>query len=99
MPSWKKISAPRSTSRISAQRLAYLSEHYARVEHLGMSPKEYLSLRRMNMARHELREADSTATTVTDIAMRYGFWELGRFAVGYRRLFGEAPSATLHRAP
>jgi transcriptional regulator GlxA family with amidase domain len=64
------------------------------LENLGMSPKEYLSLRRMNMARHDLREADPTATTVTNIAMRYGFWELGRFAVGYRRLFGEAPSAT-----
>ena len=69
------------------------------LEHLGMSPKEYLSLRRMKMARHDLREADPAATTVTDIAMRYGFWELGRFAVGYRCLFGEAPSATLHRAP
>ena len=66
-------------------------------EHLGMGPKRYLVLRRMHLARRELREAASEATTVTDIATRFGFWQLGRFAVEYRSLFGESPSATLHR--
>ena len=62
-----------------------------------MSPKRYLLLRRMGLARRALREAAPDATSVTAIGTRYGFWELGRFSVAYRGLFGETPLATLRR--
>jgi AraC-like DNA-binding protein len=65
-------------------------------EHLGMSPMQYLWLRRMNLARRELQRADSSAS-VTATAMNFGFWHLGRFADEYRSLFGETPSATKAR--
>jgi transcriptional regulator GlxA family with amidase domain len=65
-------------------------------EHLGMGPIRYLTLRRMHLVRRALLRADSS-TTVTRIATDHGFWELGRFAVAYRELFGEAPSVTLKR--
>jgi transcriptional regulator GlxA family with amidase domain len=68
-------------------------------EHLGMSPTRYLWLRRMHLARRALRIADPAAMTVTEIATSYGFWELGRFSVVYRSLFGESPSASLRRPP
>jgi len=62
-----------------------------------MSPKQYLILRRMHLARRALRDSAPTGTTVTEIATRHGFWQFGRFAGEYKSLFGEAPSATLHR--
>jgi AraC-like DNA-binding protein len=68
-------------------------------EQLGMSPHRYLWLRRMNLVQHALTNAEQTDKTVTAIANDYGFAELGRFAVSYRRLFGESPSATLRRPP
>jgi AraC-like DNA-binding protein len=66
-------------------------------EHLGMGPVRYLWLRRIHLARRALIGAEPATTTVTEIATRFGFWELGRFAVAYRDLFGESPSASLHR--
>jgi AraC-like DNA-binding protein len=77
-----------------------VSERTLRVccqEHLGVGPVRYLWLRRMHLARRALMRADPGAVTVTEVASDYGFGELGRFSVQYRALFGESPSASLHR--
>jgi AraC-like DNA-binding protein len=66
-------------------------------EHLGMGPVRYLSLRRMHLVRRALLRADPATITVTRLATDHGFWELGRFSVAYRALFGESPSKSLRR--
>jgi AraC-like DNA-binding protein len=65
------------------------------MRYLGVSPHRYLWLRRMNQVKRALMLADPTTTTVTAVASDHGFWELGRFAVAYRKLFNEPPSTTL----
>jgi AraC-like DNA-binding protein len=68
-------------------------------EFLGMSPIRYLRLRRLARVRAALSHADPATATVSDIARRHGFLQLGRFATQYRAAFGEVPSDTLQRAP
>lgn len=67
-------------------------------EFLGLSPTRYILLRRLNMARSALRRADPANASVAEIARSFQFSELGRFAVTYRRMFGEMPSITLRKA-
>ncbi len=68
-------------------------------EQIGMGPMRFLLLRRMHLVRRALRQADPATETVTSIATRFGFWELGRFAGSYRSMFAEPPSATLRLPP
>jgi AraC-like DNA-binding protein len=69
------------------------------IKHLGVGPVRYLWLRRMHLARRALILTAWKPGGVTEIATAAGFWELGRFAVEYRALFGEAPSTTLRAPP
>lgn len=66
---------------------------------LGVSPLKFLQLRRMRQARGALRQGSPHTQSVKAVALDSGFWELGRFAVEYKRLFGESPSATLAAEP
>jgi AraC-like DNA-binding protein len=66
-------------------------------EFLGVSPARYSVLRRLNQARSALQHANPSLITVTEIARKHQFFELGRFAVMYRAAFGESPSTTLQR--
>ena len=68
-------------------------------EFLGVSPSQYVLLRRLKQARIALREADPAAASVAEIARACGFTQLGRFAGVYHSAFGETPSATLRRLP
>ena len=64
-----------------------------------MSPTQYVLLRRLKEVRRALRDANLDMASVEEVAHRFGFAELSRFAESYRATFGEAPSATLKRIP
>ncbi len=65
--------------------------------HLGMGPRLYMRLRNMHLARQALRRADPGCTRISEVAHRFGFDDLSRFAASYRDQFGELPSVTVRR--
>jgi AraC family ethanolamine operon transcriptional activator len=71
------------------------SLQYAFRAYVSMSPLVYLRYCRLSRARATLRASDPQLTTVTSVAMRFGFLHLGRFALDYKQLFDESPSVTL----
>ena len=72
-----------------------LHRHF--VAFIGAAPLEHFRRMRLAAAREALLAPCEGAVTVTEVAMRFGFLHLGRFAVEYRERFGETPSATLAR--
>jgi transcriptional regulator GlxA family with amidase domain len=65
----------------------------------GTPPCRHLRMLRLSNARRALLSADGALAKVTEIAMSFGFAELGRFSVEYKKAFGESPSQTLYRKP
>jgi AraC-like DNA-binding protein len=65
----------------------------------GVSPMRYLRIVRLNQARRALMEESDSPQRVTQAGLRFGFYDLGRFASEYRALFGELPSRTRRRSP
>ncbi len=66
--------------------------------HRGRTPMEHLRTLRLDRARAELNLPRDEATSVTTVALRWGFGHLGQFAADYKARFGELPSSTLRRA-
>ena len=72
-------------------------EHAFR-EVLETTPASYLRFHRLNAAHRELVSADPKTSTITGIAIKWGFTHPGRFSSAHRELFGEAPSDALNGA-
>ena len=77
--------------RVSPRTLRYSFEAI-----VGVSPTHYLLARRLNGARCDLIRSGPTGT-VEEVALRWGFGHMGRFAQHYRLTFGERPSDTCRR--
>jgi AraC-like DNA-binding protein len=62
---------------------------------LGDTPMAYLRRTRLERAHDDLARAQVGTVTVSDVAARWGFIHLGRFAIEYQRRFAKRPSETL----
>lgn len=93
-----RLDEPWSIGRLS-QTLGFSTRTLHRVvrRELGVSPMRLLRQARLAQARSMLA-APRPGTTVTSVALDYGFTHLSRFAQQYARHFGEPPSETLRRA-
>jgi AraC-like DNA-binding protein len=63
----------------------------------GLGPMDFVRQRRLDACFAQLQGSSRDETTVTEVAMRYGFWHTGKFANAYRAAFGETPSESLQK--
>jgi len=90
----ERLSQPVTLSDIClALRVSPRTLRYSFADIVGISPMRYLLVRRLNGARRDLMQRGSMGT-VEEVALRWGFQHMGRFAISYRSVFGECPSTT-----
>jgi len=70
---------------------------YAFKETMGLTPVTYLTRLRLHRVRQALLAAAPGSTTVSIVALDWGFWHFGEFSRAYKECFGELPSDTLRR--
>jgi AraC-like DNA-binding protein len=83
---------------VKASGVSPRSLHAGFRKYYDVSPMAYVRNVRLDLARIELKQKSSAATTVTEVAMGCGFTHLSRFASCYKERFGELPSETLRNA-
>lgn len=71
------------------------SLHLAFRDGLDTTPMQYLQGIRLERAREDILGAAPGTVTVSGVASRWGFVNLGRFAAAYARRFAELPSETI----
>jgi len=77
-------------------RAAAVSERalqYAFKEVMGLTPVAYLIRLRLHRVRQALLAATHGSTTVSAVALDWGFWHFGEFSRAYKDCFGELLSA------
>ena len=91
------LSHPWSSSELAAEvsvSVRSLQEGFRRA--LGTTPMSYLRLLRLEQVREELLTTE--VANITEVASRWGFTHLGRFAAVYRHAYAERPSDTVRSA-
>ena len=63
----------------------------------GIGIMAFIKQRRLNSAYLDLLSATPGTSSIMQVALNYGFSHVGKFAIEYRKAFGESPSITLSR--
>ena len=66
-------------------------------QHFGMSPLAFRKKYRLEEVRRNILRSGSRSS-ISGIAMDWGFTHLGRFSIEYKKQFNELPSETLKRS-
>jgi transcriptional regulator GlxA family with amidase domain len=69
-----------------------LQRHFK--DYIGLSPREYVLSVRLSRAHRDLQQA-GPGVTVAEVALRWGFGHVPRFAGAYQERYGVPPSVTL----
>lgn len=88
-----------TVSLAEVAKAARLSERSLRrgfQKRFGVTVLGFLQQRRLELAHSALQSAEPGETTVTEIALQFGFSHLGRFSKIYRQTFGCLPSESLN---
>ena len=89
---WRQFTA-KDLAAIAGVGVRVLQESFRK--HVGMPPLTYLRRLRLDGVHAELSRADPWQVSVSEVAHRWGFTHLGRFAGAYRARYGVPPSQTL----
>jgi len=73
------------------------SLHHSFQKVFGIPPKAYQRALRLDAVRRDLLRG-GPERTVSETAVRWGFFQFGYFAMSYRSMFGELPRETLQRS-
>lgn len=65
-------------------------------KYLKCSPKQYVKNRKL-LKINEIIKSGSLVRNISELAIEYGFYNVGRFAKEYKDKFGELPSETLKK--
>lgn len=64
---------------------------YLFMKHLGMTPKAFITIARLNVARRRLRYSDFGHGKIAEVANGLGYWHMGNFSKEFKKLFHLSP--------
>ncbi len=81
----------------NAAKISYPTLYRAFIKYKNTSPMQFVRQQRLEAVHKELMAVEYNRIRVTDVAMNYGFYNLGQFSKVYKEVYGERPSETLRR--